>query len=102
MSLRIKKQLEIAGMETKPQGHEIMDIMRFNEDTKHMIIFDVIKDDCPVGFSGEHIRIFLSEEGYEDTVSAEKRGEMKIRKHFRVRNGHLTYAGPKRTGFEMT
>lgn len=31
-------------------GHEYMDLERFAEDTRHMIIFDVLTDDSPVGW----------------------------------------------------
>ncbi len=34
-------------------GHEYMDLQRFAEDTRHMIIFDVPTDDSPVGWKGE-------------------------------------------------
>jgi hypothetical protein len=61
------------------------------DDTKHMIVFNVIKDECPVGFSGETIRIFLTDEGYESAVNSEKRGEMTIRKHYTVKKGDLIF-----------
>ena len=38
-------------------GHEYMDLERFAEDTRHMIIFDVLTDDSPVGWKGERTRI---------------------------------------------
>ena len=34
-------------------GHEYMDLERFADDTRHMIIFDVLTDDSPVGWKGE-------------------------------------------------
>ena len=34
-------------------GHEYMDLERFAEDTRHMIIFDVLTHDSPVGWKGE-------------------------------------------------
>ena len=37
-------------------GHEYMDLERFAEDTRHMIIFDVLTDDSPVGWKGERTR----------------------------------------------
>ena len=40
-------------------GHEYMDLERFAEDTRHMIIFDVLTDDSPVGWKGERTRLFL-------------------------------------------
>ena len=42
-------------------GHEYMDLERFAEDTRHMIIFDVLTDDSPVGWKGERTRLFLTE-----------------------------------------
>jgi len=78
------------------RGDDIMDLKRFEEDTTHMIVFDVLKDTCPVGFKGERIRIFLSEDGYEQALRAEDRGEANIMEHFRVHRGNLIYDGPKR------
>ena len=45
-------------------GHEYMDLERFAEDTRHMIIFDVLTDDSPVGWKGERTRLFLTEAGF--------------------------------------
>jgi hypothetical protein len=45
-------------------GHDIMDLMRFDVNTKHMIVFDVLSDDGALGMKGERSRLFLSEEGY--------------------------------------
>ena len=33
-------------------GHGYMDLQRFAEDTRHMIIFDVLTNDSPVGWKG--------------------------------------------------
>ena len=46
-------------------GHDYMDLQRFAENTRHMIIFDVLTHDSPVGWKGERTRLFLSEIGYE-------------------------------------
>jgi len=98
MECSIKEQIKSAenDINAKVKGHDIMDIARFFEDTKHMIVFDVIKDECPVGFSGERIRIFLTEEGYESAVMSEKRGEMIIRKHYLVKKGDMKYVSQER------
>ena len=45
-------------------GHEYMDLQRFAEDTRHMIIFDVLTDDSPVGWKGERTRLFLTAVSY--------------------------------------
>ena len=39
-------------------GHEYMDLQRFAEETRHMIIFDVLTDDSPVGWKGERTACF--------------------------------------------
>ena len=59
-------------------GHDYMDLQRFAENTRHMIIFDVLTHDSPVGWKGERTRLFLSEIGYEKDVDkrqGEKRGK---------------------------
>ena len=40
-------------------GHEYMDLNRFAVDTRHMIIFDVLTDDSPIGWKGERTRVTL-------------------------------------------
>ena len=37
------------------------------DDTRHMIIFDVLTWKSPVGDKGERLRLFLSDKGYETT-----------------------------------
>ena len=54
----------------------------------HMIIFDVLSRKSPVGEKGERLRLFLSDVGYAAQAS-EKRGEIKIRKHAAVIEGHI-------------
>jgi len=68
-----------------------MALERFAEDIRHMIVFDVLTWDCPVGDKDERIRIFLTDEGYQKALQSQERGEMKIRKHARIRGGHLFY-----------
>ena len=65
-------------------GHDYMDLQRFAENTRHMIIFDVLTHDSPVGWKGERTRLFLSEIGYA-------KGQIKILSHAKVRNGDLFY-----------
>ena len=96
-TLSIKNQLRAAPEPGKKiTGADIMDIQRFAEDTRHMIVFDVLTWDCPVGDKGERVRIFLSDEGYTKAVASEGRGEMKIVRHARVRKGDIFYDAPER------
>jgi hypothetical protein len=72
-------------------GHNLVDTARFAEDTRHMIVFDVLTAKCPVGDVGDRCRVFLSEAGYRDALESRHRGEMKIVSHARVRRGELHY-----------
>lgn len=82
---------------TSPEitGHELMALERFAEDTRHMIVFDVLTWECPVGSKGERVRIFLTDEGYKQAGQSQERGEMKIVRHARVRKGELFFAAPE-------
>ena len=62
-------------------GHEYMDLQRFAEDTRHMIIFDVLTNDSPVGWKGERTRLFLSDTGYEKALDSQEKGQIKILSH---------------------
>ena len=64
-------------------GHDYMDLQRFAENTRHMIIFDVLTDDSPVGWKGERTRLFLSEIGYEKALDSQAKGQIKILSHAR-------------------
>ena len=75
-------------------GHALDDIQRFAGDTRHMIVFDVLDHACPVGDKGERLRIFLSEDGYQNALISQNRGEMSILRHARVTNGSLRYDTP--------
>ena len=72
-------------------GHEYMDLARFAENTRHMIIFDVLTNDSPVGWKGERTRLFLTEAGYQKSLENQKKGHIKILSHARVHQGHLHY-----------
>ena len=72
-------------------GHGYMDLQRFAEDTRHMIIFDVLTNDSPVGWKGERTRLFLSDTGYEKALDSQEKGQIKILSHAKVRQGNLHY-----------
>ena len=48
----------------KSSGHDIMALERFDPATRHMIVFDVLTHDSPVGWKGEKMRLFLTDAGY--------------------------------------
>ena len=70
-------------------GHSILALERFMGETRHMIIFDVLSWKSPVGEKGEQLRLFLSDVGYAKAQASERRGEIKIRKHADVIEGHI-------------
>lgn len=72
-------------------GHSYMDLNRFADDTRHMIIFDVLTDDSPIGWKGERTRVYLNEEGYRKSLKNQELGHIKILSHARVSRGNLYY-----------
>ena len=70
-------------------GHGILALERFMDETRHMIIFDVLTWESPVGDKGERLRLFLSDEEYAKAQASEKCGEIKIRKHAAIIEGHI-------------
>jgi hypothetical protein len=94
--MSIKSQLHRPpepGREITGQGIDALE--RFGENTRHMIVFDVLTWDCPVGGKGERIRIFLSDAGYRQALAAQERGQTKIVRHARVRRGDIFCDAPE-------
>ena len=77
-------------------GHDYMDLMRFDEQTHHMVIFDVLTHEARVGSKGERMRLYLSDKGYEKALADEAKGNVKIITHAAVKNGHLHYDRDKK------
>lgn len=75
----------------KLAGHDILDLMRFAGDTRHMVVLDVLSDESPIGFMGEKTRVFLTEQGYQRTLENQARGYIKILNHAKIYQGHLFY-----------
>ena len=69
---------------------QLMEEMRVKA-TRHMIIFDVLTNDSPVGWKGERTRLFLSDTGYEKALDSQAKGQIKILSHAKVRQGNLHY-----------
>lgn len=73
------------------KGHDYMDLMRFDENTRHMIIFDVLTRDSPVGSKGDRMRLFLSDTGYQRAQENQEKGHIRILNHAKVIHGDLFY-----------
>ena len=72
-------------------GHDIMALERFAPDTRHMVIFDVLSHESPVGNKGDRMRLFLTEQGSQKSLDNQDKGHIKIKNHAKVMGGHLHY-----------
>ena len=59
------------------------------DETRHMIIFDVLSWKSPVGEKGERLPRFISDVCYAQSQASERRGVIKVRKHAAVIEGHI-------------
>lgn len=75
----------------KLKGHDIMALERFDPEVRHMIVFDVLSYDSPVGDKGDKMRLFLTDAGYQKFLDSQERGEVKLKNHAKVSGGHLHY-----------
>lgn len=75
----------------KLKGHDIMALERFDPDVRHMIVFDVLSYDSPVGDKGDKMRLFLTDAGYQKFLESQERSEVKLKNHAKVSDGHLHY-----------
>ena len=65
-------------------GQSELAVERFRDDTRHMIIFDVLSSCSPVGQKGERLRLFLTDEAYARARAAQDQGYIRIKKHATV------------------
>ena len=70
-------------------GQSELAVERFRDDTRHMIIFDVLSSCSPVGQKGERLRLFLTDEAYARAKAAQEQGYIRIKKHAAVVEGYI-------------
>ncbi len=75
----------------KLEGHDIMALERFDPEVKHMIVFDVLSKEFPVGDKGHRMRLFLTKAGYEKALESQKNQYIHIQTHAKIKNGYLKY-----------
>ena len=75
----------------KLAGHDIMALERFAPEVRHMVVFDVLSFESPVGYKGDKMRLFLTDEGYQKALENEKHGNIQILSHAKVVRGNLIY-----------
>jgi hypothetical protein len=71
---------------------------RYAPDTRHMVILNTIKSYAGYA-AGGRVRLFLTDEGYNETVQADGRGDIKIIRHARVRMGEIERDPQERGGY---
>lgn len=92
--LTIGEQIAVYRQQTRAEklrGHDIMDLNRFAEDTRHMAVFIVLTDESNIGSKGDKMRLFLTDKGYEKLLDEQQSGHVLLKNHAKVRNGHLLY-----------
>lgn len=62
----------------KLEGHDIMAPERFDPEVTHMIVFDVLSGESPVGDKGHRMRLFLTEAGYEKALENQDKAFIQI------------------------
>ncbi len=75
----------------KLEGHDIMALERFDPEVRHMIIFDVLSRESPIGDKGHRMRLFLTEVGYKKALESQDKSFIRILNHAKVAQGHLRY-----------
>ncbi len=75
----------------KLEGHDIMALERFDPEVKHMIIFDVLSGESPIGDKGHRMRLFLTEAGYKKALENQGKAFIHILNHAKVTQGYLWY-----------
>ena len=75
----------------KLEGHDIMALERFDPEVKHMIVFDVLSSESPIGDKGNRMRLFLTDGGYQKALEYQGKQHIYIRNHAWVWEGSLQY-----------
>ena len=70
------------------EGHDLLAVERFKDDTRHMAEFLILSTHCPLGRRGQYKRLFLTEDEYARMRSLERQGQLQIRRHAAIIEGH--------------
>ena len=70
------------------KGHNILAVERFQDNTRRMIEFSVLRS-CTYGSPGDEMRLFLTEDGYQAALLSQQRREIKIKRYARIIEGHI-------------
>ena len=78
------------------EGHDLLAVERFKDDTRHMAEFLILSTHCPLGRRGQYKRLFLTEDEYARMRSLERQGQLQIRRHDAIIEGHILPDKPKK------
>ena len=71
------------------RGHDLLAVERFRDDTRHMIIFDVLTRDSFMGEKDQRLRMFLNDEEYAKAQESQRKGEIKLLRHASIIDGDI-------------
>ena len=77
------------------RGHDLWAVQRFQNDTRHMIEFDILNNTVE-GHQRTRLHLFLTEGGYQRAQEAHRRHQIKIRRHAGIIEGHIIYDRPRK------
>ena len=76
--------------------YDLLAVERFKDDTRHMAEFLILSTHCPLGRRGQYKRLFLTEDEYARMRSLERQGQLQIRRHAAIIEGHILPDKPKK------
>ena len=78
------------------EGHDLLAVERFKDDTRHMAEFLILSTHCPLGRRGQYKRLFLTEDEYARMRSLERQGQLQTRRHAAIIEGHILPDKPQK------
>ena len=60
------------------EGHDLLAVERFKDDTRHMAEFLILSTHCPLGRRGQYKRLFLTEDEYARNARASFRSAVTL------------------------
>ena len=75
--------------------HRLTDVVRYHDDTRHMIEVEVRSRQSPIGAIGDKLRLFLTDAEYIEAQERQNSRHIKIRRHAYVIEGNIVYERKK-------
>lgn len=78
------------------EGHDLLAVERFKDDTRTWRNFSFCPPPAPWGAGAQYKRLFLTEDEYARMRSLERQGQLQIRRHAAIIEGHILPDKPKK------